>query len=579
MKGWGNLFLKLFKYYKLEKNLFFLDFGCAILLATLQLFYPTEVRRLINEVIPSKDFNEVIKLGIFLVIIFLLIFICSYIVSYYGHFMGVKIEYRMRKDLFQHIQKLSFSYFDNNKTGHIMSRLVNDLNDISEFAHHGPEDLFLIIINLLGAVIIMFTINVKLTLVTVIVMPFAIIFFVRQNLKLRKNFKELRKNLADINAQAESSISGIRVVKAFNNEDFEIKKFESGNYKFRQSKESAYKIMAGFHAGIELFSNCLNLMIIVFAASLIIRGEMSPGDMVAFLLYVAMFIQPIKNVATFIEMYQRGTSSIDRFYEILDIEPDVKDASCAKDIGRLHGNLQFNDVSFSYGNNNFVVKNLNLSIGCKQTIALVGPSGVGKTTICSLIPRFYEISQGVITIDDIDTKDMTLASLRDNIGIVQQDVFLFSGTVKENIAYGKLNATDAEIIDAAKKAQAHEFIMSLKDGYNTYIGERGVKLSGGQKQRLSIARIFLKNPPILILDEATSALDSETEVLIQKSFDDLSKDRTTIVIAHRLGTILNADRILFLSTNGVEESGSHEELINKKGLYYKLYSTQFKQVI
>ncbi len=573
------MFLKLIKYYKQEKLLFFVDFGCAILLAGLQLFYPNVVRRLINEVIPNKDLNQVFKLAIFLIIIFISIFICNYIVSYYGHFMGVKIEYRMRQDLFQHIQKLSFSYFDNNKTGHIMSRLVNDLNDISEFAHHGPEDLFLIIINLIGAIIIMFTINVKLTLATIVILPFALIFFVQKNLKLRKNFKELRKNLADINAQAESSISGIRVVKAFNNEDFEIKKFQNGNYKFRESKEGAYKIMAGFHAGIELFANCLNLLIIVFAAILIINGQMTPGDMVAFLLYVSMFVQPIKNVATFIEMYQRGTSSINRFYEILSIDPDVKDEPNAKDVDRLKGDLEFKDVSFSYGNENFVVKDFNLSINTKNTIALVGPSGVGKTTICSLIPRFYEISKGEILIDGINIKDMTLASLRDNIGIVQQDVFLFSGTVKENIAYGKLNSTDEEIIDAAKRAQAHDFIMSLPNGYNTYIGERGVKLSGGQKQRLSIARIFLKNPPVLILDEATSALDSETEVLIQRSFDDLSKNRTTIVIAHRLGTIINSDKILFLSKNGVEEFGTHEELMARKGLYYNLYNTQFKQVI
>lgn len=573
------MFFKLIKYYKQEKFLFLLDFGCAILLAGLQLFYPTVVRRLINEVIPNKDINEVVKLSIFLFLLFIVIFVCNYIVSYYGHFMGVKIEYRMRQDLFQHIQKLSFSYFDNNKTGHIMSRLVNDLNDIAEFAHHGPEDLFLIVINIIGAIVIMFTINVPLTLAIVAVLPFALIFFIRKNLKLRKNFRELRKNLADINAQAESSISGIRVVKAFNNEDFEIEKFKDGNYKFRETKESAYKIMGGFHAGMELFSNYLNLLIIVIAAFLIINGQMTSGDMVAFLLYVSMFIQPMKNVANFVEMYQRGTSSINRFYEILNIESDVKDQVNAKDVQRLIGDLEFKNVSFSYGNDNFIIKDFNLNINTKQTIALVGPSGVGKTTICSLIPRFYEISDGEIVIDGINIKDMTLSSLRDNIGIVQQDVFLFSGTVKENIAYGKLSSTDQEIIDAAKRAQAHDFIMSLPNGYNTYIGERGVKLSGGQKQRLSIARIFLKNPPILILDEATSALDSETEVLIQRSFDDLSKNRTTIVIAHRLGTILNADRILFLSKNGIEETGSHEELMAKKGLYYNLYNTQFKQVI
>ena len=567
---------KFYKYYKPHKFLFFLDFGCAFVMSMLDLVFPVAARFMINDVFPKKDLNLVILISAGLLILYIARYILEYIVNYWGHVLGIRIEYDMRNELFNHLQKLSFSYFDNTRTGHIMSRLVNDLNEISELAHHGPEDLFITIVTLIGAFIIMMTINVKLALITFILVPLLLIFSLVKNKKMRSVFKDMRVKIAEVNAQIEDSISGVRVVKAFNNESHEMKKFEIGNRNFKDSREEAFKTMAQFFAGINLFSNLINLFVLALGGYMVYTQEITIGDMVGFLLYVSMFLQPIKRITTFVENYQKGIAGFDRFLENMEIEPDIKDSQKAKKVGRLNGDLKLENISFGYNDDaTRVLENITLEVKKGQTLALVGPSGAGKTTLCSLIPRFYEIEEGRISIDGIDIKDMTQASLRENIGIVQQDVFLFSGTIKENIAYGALSASDEDIVKAAKAANAHEFIMKLENGYDTLVGERGVKLSGGQKQRISISRIFLKNPSILILDEATSALDSETEKLIQKALEDLSKDRTTLVIAHRLGTIMNADKIVVLTAEGILEEGNHETLMKSDGLYSKLYKSQF----
>lgn len=567
------------KYYKPHMSLFTLDFTCAFFMSIMDLIFPAFARRMIDSILPEKNIKVIVWAGVGLLALYIVRSILQYIVDYWGHMLGVRMEYDMRKELFNHIHKLSFSYFDNNKTGQIMSRLVNDLNEISELAHHGPEDLFITIITLIGSFIIMFSLNVKLALAILIVMPIMIWFTISRNKEMRKSFRDLRVKLGDINAQAENSISGVRVVKAFANEEYEHEKFEFGNRNFRQSKEDSYKVMGVFFAGITFFSNIINLIVLIYGGILIYSGDLTIGELIGFLLYVSMFLQPIKRMTALIENYQKGMAGFSRFIEVLNEQPQVKDKKGAKDIKNIKGNIKFEDVTFSYNDKNNILENINFEVKKGETVAFVGPSGAGKTTLCSLIPRFYEVDSGKIKIDDIDIKDITQKSLRDNIGIVQQDVFLFSGTIKDNIIYGKIGATNEQIIKAAKEANIHDFIMSLEDGYDTYIGERGVKLSGGQKQRISIARIFLKNPPILILDEATSALDNETERLIQQSLFKLSENRTTLVIAHRLTTIKNANRIMVLTDNGIEEQGSHEELINTEGIYERLYKSQFEGLV
>ncbi|MFZ5969256.1 MAG: ABC transporter ATP-binding protein [Bacillota bacterium] len=563
------------KYYKAHLPLFFLDFGCAFLMAGLDLIFPVVVKKMIDDVLPAKNLKLILWAGAALLIMYIIRYIFNYIVDYYGHVLGVRIEYDMRKELFNHIHKLSFAYFDNTKTGHIMSRIVNDLNEISELAHHGPEDIFIATITLLGSFIIMLTIHWPLALITFTAVPMMLWFAISKNKTMQLAFRDLRIKMADINAQVEDSIAGVRVVKSFTNEWYEEEKFEQGNANFRKSRESTFKVMAQFFSGINFFSNFIQLVVLFFGGVFIYYEQMSIGDLIGFLLFVSMFLQPIKRITTLVENFQRGMAGFHRFTETLDIAPDIKDDRDAKHVASVKGEIQFQDVTFSYNNKKNVLENISLHVRAGETVAFVGPSGGGKTTLCSLIPRFYEIDKGMIRIDGTNIKKITQKSLRENIGIVQQDVFLFSGTIKDNITYGKIGASDKEIMEAAKKANAHEFIMELENGYDTYIGERGVKLSGGQKQRLAIARIFLKNPPILILDEATSALDNETEKLIQESLYKLSEHRTTLVIAHRLATIRNADRIIVLTDEGIIEQGDHTTLLRQDGIYSRLYKAQF----
>lgn len=562
-------------YYKPHKRLFALDFSSAFFASLIDLIFPVLVRLMIDDIIPSKSMDALIWVAGGMMVLYVLRYILNYIVDYWGHTLGVRMEYDMRKDLFNHLQKLSFTYFDNTKVGHIMSRLVNDLNDISEFAHHGPEDIFIATVTLLGSFLILLTVHWPLALITFALMPFILWFSIGKNKKMQKSFRDMRVKIADVNAQAEDSFSGVRVVKSFTNEWFEEEKFDKGNRNFKHSKQNSYKVMAEFFSGIGFFSNLLQLIVLVVGGYFVFSGSMSVGALVQFLLYVSIFLQPIRKFTIVVEQYQKAMAGFSRFEETLNIEPDIKDKKDAKKMGRVKGNIIFKDVAFSYNNKEKVLENIQLEVNPGETIAFVGPSGAGKTTLCSLIPRFYEIDKGKITIDETDIKTVTQRSLRENIGIVQQDVFLFSGSIKENISYGKIGASEEDIIEAAKKANAHEFILNLENGYDTYIGERGVKLSGGQKQRISIARIFLKNPPILILDEATSNLDNESERIIQESFYRLSQSRTTLVIAHRLATIRNADRILVLTEEGIVEEGNHKELLAENGVYASLYKAQF----
>jgi ATP-binding cassette, subfamily B, bacterial len=573
--GVYRMIRKFIGYYRPHLPLFMLDFGCALITALMDLVFPYVVQLMIDDVFPSRNLRLILTISGGLLIFFIIRSILQYIVDYWGHVLGIRMEYHMRKDLFQHLQKLSFNYFDNTRTGHVMSRLVNDLNEISELAHHGPEDLFIALVTLVGAFLIMMSIHWPLTLITFTLIPIVMVFTILKNQRMQEAFRNMRHKLADINAQVEDSISGVRVVKSFTNESYEEAKFKIGNEEFRNSKEKALKVMAEFFAGVNFFTNAINLLVITFGGVFIYRGTMTIGQLVGFLLYVAMFLQPMRKLTILVENYQKGMAGFHRFVETLEIEPDIKDEPGAHDITDVLGEIEFHDVTFSYNNREHVLKNISFTISPGETVALVGPSGGGKTTLCNLIPRFYEVETGAITIDNRDLRGFTLRSLRSNIGTVQQDVFLFSGSVRDNIAYANVEASDEAIVAAAKKANAHEFIMRLEDGYDTYIGERGVMLSGGQKQRLSIARIFLKNPRILILDEATSALDNETEKLIQRSLAELSKQRTTLVIAHRLATIQTADRILVLTDEGIVEEGSHTALLQKKGVYARLYESQF----
>lgn len=563
------------KYYRPHLPLFILDFGCAFAMAALDLVFPVSVQWIIDRILPQRDLRVLIWICAGLLVLYLLRALLQYIVDYWGHVLGVRMEYDMRQDLFDHIQKLSFRYFDKTKTGHIMSRLVNDLNEISELAHHGPEDLFIATVTLIGAFVIMMTLNWQLTLLVFLLIPVMIWFAVSKNKKMQSTFRNVRLKVADINARVEDSISGVRVVKSFTNERYEKEKFERDNRNFRQAKQKSFRVMAEFFSGINFLSNLISLVVVFFGGYFIYRGQITLGVLVGFLLYVNMFLQPIRRFSVLVETYQRGMAGFHRFVETLQIEPDIVDRKQARAAGRLEGEIVFDDVTFSYDRNKSIFKDISLRIAPGETVALVGPSGAGKTTICNLIPRFYDVQEGRIIIDGTDIRDFTQRSLRQNIGIVQQDVFLFTGTIRENIAYGKLDTTEEEVIAAARQANAHDFIMELPKGYETYAGERGVMLSGGQRQRIAIARIFLKNPPILILDEATSALDSETEAMIQEALYKLSRDRSTLVIAHRLATVRRAHRILVLTDDGIVEEGSHAELLEKGGYYARLYQAQF----
>ncbi|MEC1417797.1 ABC transporter ATP-binding protein [Bacillus haynesii] len=567
---------RFFSYYKPHKRLFFVDFSSAIIVALLELAFPLVVQWFIDTLIPGGDWLEIVWVSIGLLLIYLLSTGLQYIVNYLGHKLGINIETDMRQELFQHVQRQSFRYFDNTKTGHIISRITNDLFDIGELAHHGPEDLFIAVMTFLGAFWIMLTINVKLALVAVLFVPLLIILITYSNIRMNRAWRQMYSEIADVNARVEDSVSGVRVVQSFTNERFEISRFLKNNQKFRKAKLKGYKTMALTTAGTFLMTRLMILAVLVFGAWLSFSGNMSYGEFVGFVLYVNVLFKPIDKISAILELYPKGMAGFKRFTELIDTKPQIIDRKDAIDVPALEGNIVFKNVTFGYEKHKPVLHGIDLSITAGETVAFVGPSGAGKTTISSLIPRFYDIDGGAITIDGIDIRDMTKRSLRSQIGIVQQDVFLFTGTLRENIAYGKLDATDEDIQRAAKMAHLEQLIESLPDGYETQVGERGLKLSGGQKQRIAIARMFLKNPPILILDEATSALDTETEQVIQNALAELAKDRTTLVIAHRLATIRNADRIVVVTENGIAEEGTHDELVERGGIFANLHRVQYQ---
>ena len=570
---------KLSAYYKPYKALFLADMMFAMIGAAITLVIPLMVRYITGTVVllPIEEASStIIRLGIFMVLLVIVEGYCNYFIGYYGHVMGAKIEHDMRNEIFGHYQKLSFAFFDNQKVGHLLSRITSDLFDITELLHHGPEDVVISAIKLLGAFIILLVINAKLAFVAIGFVVIMLLYAVAMNGRMRGAFRENRARIADINSQIEDSLSGIRVVKSFSNEKTEMDKFEEGNSRFVDSKKKSYRYMGTYNSGMGVFSTLITVGSLLMGAWLMMKGELSAADLVTFLLYINNFTEPVKKLVNFTEQFQNGYSGYERFVEIMNIAPDIKDKEDAKSLDRVQGEIQFEDVSFHYSENKEnVLSHVNLDVKPGEYVALVGSSGAGKTTLCSLIPRFYDVTGGAVRLDGIDIRDVKLKDLRRQIGIVQQDVYLFAGTILENIRYGKPEATDEEVVNAAMAANAHEFIMSLPEGYNTDIGQRGVKLSGGQKQRLSIARVFLKNPPVLIFDEATSALDNESEKIVQHSLELLAKDRTTFVIAHRLSTIRNAERILVLTEDGIAEEGTHESLLAQGGIYAGLYNMQF----
>lgn len=580
LKERDYLIKRFISYYKPHKKLFFIDMFFAFLISIADLIFPVFSRKMINEIIPAGRMDLLVKWTIMMILLFILRYVSFYIVAYWGHLLGVRIEHDMRSDVFTHLQTLPFSYYDNTKTGHIMSRIINDLRDITELAHHGPEDLFISLVMLIGSFIILMTIEWRLTLILFAFIPLMLLFVISKRNRMSRAFKEVRKKIADVNSQLENSISGARVAKSFTNEDYEIEKFNEGNYRFSDARKEAYKVMAEFSAGINIMSNILNLVVISVGGYFIFKEIIDLGDLFSFTLYVNFFMQPIRRLTQFVEQFQDGMTGFERFTEIMDIKADIVDRENAIELKDVSGEIIFNNVSFSYNNGeDTVLSNINMKIEAGKTVALVGPSGAGKTTLCHLIPRFYETKEGEILLDGKNIKDIKIKSLRKNIGLVQQDVFLFTGTIRENILYGNPEASDDEIIEAAKKASIHDFIMTLPEDYDTDIGEKGVRLSGGQKQRISISRLFLKNPPILILDEATSALDNKTETLIQESLEELAKGRTSLIIAHRLSTIKNADEIIVLTEDGVAERGAHKELLEKDKIYANLYNSQFKGLL
>ena len=565
------------KYYRPHKTLFAVDLFCAFALSSLDLILPVLSKTMVNDVIVERNLDKVAQIGIALVVVYVLQAGFGYFINYWGHVMGSRIEYDLRKDIFNHIQTLPHSFFDKNQTGQIMSRIVNDLERLSEFAHHGPEDLFISLVMFIGAVGIMMSYEWKLALVVVIFIPIMLTFAINKRMSMSSAFADLRKRIAEINGNLENSLAGIRVVKAFANENFEKKKFDEGNTNYRDSMKTAFKAIADFVTGINFMIGLLNTTVLTYGGYLVIQEQLDVGSLLAFMLLVNFFMNPVRRLVTFVEEYQRSMTGFDRFLEIMDTRPDIEDDEKAVAFDIIDGNIAFENVTFQYENDNTkVLHDMNLKIESGKTLALVGPSGGGKTTLSHLLPRFYDVSKGAITIDGHDIRTFKLSNLRRHIGIVQQQVFLFTGTIRDNIAYGRIGANDEEIIRAAKKARIHDFIVNLPEGYDSQVGEKGVMLSGGQKQRISIARVFLKNPSILILDEATSALDNETEIKIQEALDELSKNRTTIVIAHRLSTIRGADEIVVLTDKGIEEKGSHEALLENNKLYTKLYNAQFK---
>jgi ATP-binding cassette subfamily B protein len=566
---------RFFSYYKPHRRLFIIDFTAAVIVAILELFFPVAVQWFIDELLPGDNWGLIVTVSVLLLLVYIVSTFLQYVVTYLGHKLGVNIETDMRQDLFFHVQKQSFRFFDNTKTGHIMSRISNDLFDIGELAHHGPEDFFIAAMTFVGAFMIMFTINLELALIILFSVPILIFLIAFSNIKMNKAWKKMYEDIAAVNARVEDAVSGVRVVQAFTNEKFEMDRFTKDNYSFRKAKVGAYKVMAFVNSNIYMTMRLITLIVLVVGTWFTFNGQMQMGELVFFVLMVNVLTNPIQKISALLEMYPKGMAGFKRFTELMDVEPDVKNLSDAKQVESLKGNIDFHDVTFVYEKTQKpVLEELSFNIRAGETVAFVGPSGAGKTTISSLIPRFYDVDKGSITIDGMDIRDMTKESLRSQIGIVQQDVFLFTGTLRENIAYGKLDATKEEIEHAARQAHMEEFINELPNGYETQVGERGLKLSGGQKQRIAIARMFLKNPPILILDEATSALDTETEKIIQKALTELSKDRTTLVIAHRLTTIKNADRIMVVTKEGIEEEGTHEELLARDGVFASLHRVQ-----
>lgn len=563
-------------YYKPHKKIFILDMLAAFTMSVIGIFYPMITRELLNDFMPNKKYTEIIVCGSLLLIVYLMRMGLSYFVQYQGHMMGVRMQEQMRSDLFSHIEKLPISFFDNNETGKIMTRMTSDLFDIVELAHHGPENVLITSTSIIISFAYLMSINVPLSLILLVCVP--ILIFISSVLRknMRDAFKKRREANAVINAALESSISGIRVTKAFTNHEKEIEKFSVGNIEFVENSRKAYKAMGQFHSSTTFVTDVFNVILLIAGGFLLLTDSEHFGDYSAFIVSINLFINPVNTLIRFMESFQNGVTGFERFIEILDtpIETDCPDA---KDIENIDGVIQFKNVTYGYGDGDNVLKGVSLKIEKGQTFALVGPSGGGKTTICHLIPHFYDIREGQILIDGVDINNITRDSLRKNIGIVQQDVYLFNSSIKDNILYGRLDATDDEVIEAAKRANIHDYVMTLPNGYDTVIGERGVKLSGGQKQRLSIARVFLKNPPILILDEATSALDNATEIMIQQALDELCKGRTTLVVAHRLSTIKNADEIAVVSGGEICEQGTHTELVEQGGIYAMLHKQQFRE--
>ena len=553
-----------------------LDLFFATLGAGVTLVMPLIVRYITGTVIYEESgaaWQTIVRLSVLMLVLLLVELGCNFYITYWGHLMGARMEYGMRNDIFGHYQKLAFTFYDNQKVGQLMSRVTNDLFDITELLHHGPEDIIISLIKIVGALVILGHINMRLTILTACFLPFILAFALYLNKRMKRVFKENRVKMADINGQIEDNLSGIRVVKSFANEDIEMRKFKKGNERFLATKRRSYLYMGTYQSVLNAMLTAVTIVVVLAGSRLIVDGNMAIPDLITFLLYIANFTEPVKKLINFTEQFQNGYSGYTRFREIMDIEPDIADKEGAKTLTDVCGTVEFRDVSFRYEDaTEKVLDHVSLNVPAGSYVALVGSSGGGKTTLCSLIPRFYDVTGGSVCIDGNDVRDVTLQSLRENIGIVQQDVYLFAGTVMDNILYGRPDATREEVIEAARNANAHDFIMELPDGYDTDIGQRGVKLSGGQKQRLSIARVFLKNPRILIFDEATSALDNESERIVQESLETLAKDRTTFVIAHRLSTIRNAERILVLTENGIAEEGTHEELMAMHGAYEKLYN-------
>lgn len=566
------------RYYKPHWKLFVLDMVCALIAASCDLMYPVISRNIINTYIPDKNLQLIFSWCAALLVIYIIQTIMQYIMQYQGHVVGVRMQADMRRDVFTHLQRLPFSYFDEHKTGVIMSRIVNDLMDISEFAHHGPEDLFISAVTIIGSFIILCTVNVPLTLLTFIMIPFLVLFIVKKRTAMTVAFRKNRIEIAEVNASLENSIAGVRVARAFTGEAEEQKKFNENNQRYVAVREKAYRVMAEFFSGTNFLTAMMNVIILAGGGYCVYAGVITVGDMVAYMLFINMFVTPIKKLIQFVEMFQNAITGYVRFEELMNVQPEKEDEH-AQELTDVKGEITFDNVTFQYDEGKEVLSNISLTFPQGKMVAIVGPSGGGKTTLCHLIPRFYEISSGSISVDGHDIRTVTRSSLRQKIGIVQQDVFLFTGTIFDNIAYGKLGASREKVIEAAKKANIHDYIMSLPEGYETFVGERGVKLSGGQKQRISIARVFLKNPPILVLDEATSALDNVTENYIQDSLDELCKNRTTIVVAHRLSTIKHADEIIVMDRDGIQERGTHAQLLEKEnGIYKELYEAQFARI-